>query len=140
MVVAAEFFAAAWLVSAACVACSSSDHGDGAGYLSGEAGVATCPTYTRHCSGAAPSFAAAVAPTLDAHCVGCHNPAGEYPTVLLDSYAGAATPKLQSTVPNQVNPCLMPPAPLEPLSNADQGTLYCWFTACFGQKDCHPPE
>lgn len=128
-----------WLLAtAACIACSNTPPGEGDGYLGGEAGAATCPTYTRHCSGA-PSFATDVAPILDAHCVGCHNPAGEYPSVLLDSYAGASLPKL-STAPNLVYSCLMPPAPLEPLSNAEQGTLYCWFTACRERRNCDPPE
>ncbi|HEX4476694.1 MAG TPA: hypothetical protein VH142_16515 [Polyangiaceae bacterium] len=118
------------IACAACTGCSNSNLGDGAGYLGGEAGVASCPHYAERCDGPAPTYATDVAPIFDAHCAGCHNPAGEYPTVRFDSYAAITNPADEQAVtsaPGLVHQCRMPPEPLPAVPIAEANVVDCWF-------------
>jgi hypothetical protein len=115
---------------AACIGCSSTDLGDGAGYLGGEAAAVSCPQYAERCQGPTPSYATNVAPIFDAHCAGCHNPAGEYPTVRFDSYAAITNPadeQAVSSAPGLVHQCRMPPEPLPAVPIAEANVVDCWY-------------
>ena len=127
---------ASLLVCVTSVACSSESHGDGKGYLGGDAGVVACdvqlPSGT--CSGPTPSYATDVAPILAQHCTGCHNPNGEYPAIRLDSYAQATNRMHISTALALLGACQMPPAPLPPVPDDEATMLYCWITSCLSGK------
>ena len=117
----------------ASLACSSESHGDGEGYLGGEAGVVTCPVRSSDnmCTGPAPSYATDVAPILAAHCTGCHSAKGEYPGVRLDSYSALVGSSAHlSTGLLDAQGCLMPPAPLPPVPDPEVAVLSCWINTC----------
>lgn len=127
---------ASWLACSLAAACSTEDHGDGEGYLGGEAGVVTCSVQFPDgaCTGPTPSFATDVAPILDAHCTGCHNPDGEYPSIRFDTYAQSTNRMHISTALTLVGSCQMPPAPLPPVPNDEASILYCWVSSCLSGK------
>ena len=88
----------------------------------------TCPNdYPSSCPGDSSTFAADVAPLMQAHCTVCHAPGQQVPT--LDTYANikAAAPHVLT----QLNHCpvLMPPPP-NPALTADQRKVILSWLAC----------
>jgi uncharacterized membrane protein len=67
-----------------------------------------------------------VQPIVQATCVPCHSPGGQYPALDFTTYAGLDHD--ESTAFSQVLTCKMPPsnAP-SPLSDADRQVLLAWF-------------
>jgi hypothetical protein len=118
------------------VGCSTTNPGDGRGFLGGEAGVVpACPMPLIDCpeTGPPPTYADDVAPILAAHCTGCHGPGGENQDVLLTSYAALAkkngTSSIAQTAIADVLGCKMPPSPLLRVPEQEQKTLVCWLKA-----------
>lgn len=128
----------AWIVaSAALIVSCSEDAGDGRGFLGGRLGVVTpCPTTDPVCadSGSPPTYVADLEPILAARCTGCHGPGGESADYDLSTYAkleGKQKPKdpttRAQTALGRVRDCVMPPPPLQRLTDAEVSVFYCWY-------------
>ncbi len=88
----------------------------------------SCPNdYPATCPTGAATFAADVAPLIQARCAYCHVPGKELPT--LDSYGNIFDAGSHILMQLTHCPALMPPPPVMPLSADERRVILSWF-AC----------
>ena len=107
-------------------ACGGQDT-TGSGGSGGSGGSASCPNdLPEKCPSPEPSYAADIAPLVEARCLPCHSAGGPASGEPLGTYA--LVHDKRSAVLNQVYACKMPPpGDAEPLDSTERATLLAWL-------------